>query len=86
MLQKRYTAFNDIKYININKWSVKCSLISIILSVLFYIFPYLMYKMRLISDTTLMLFVFVIVVFSCLGIIVFCNFQNGLFITNNKII
>jgi len=86
MISDRYTAFNDIKYININKWSVKCSLISVIVSILLYIFPYMMYKMNIINDGTLILFILVIVVFSCLGIIMYCNFQNGLFITNNAII
>lgn len=85
MMSKRYLAFNDIKVVNINKWSIKCSLISIIVSVVLYIIPYLMYKMGIISDGTFTLFILVIVVFSCLGIIVFCNFQNGLFITNNVI-
>lgn len=84
-MSKRYLAFNDIKVVNINKWSIKCSLISIIVSVVLYIIPYLMYKMGIISDGTFTLFILVIVVFSCLGIIVFCNFQNGLFITNNVI-
>ena len=85
MMSKRYLAFNDIKVVNINKWSIKCSLISIIVSVVLYIIPYLMYKMGIISDGTFTLFILVIVVFSSLGIIVFCNFQNGLFITNNVI-
>ena len=85
MISKRYLAFNDIKVVNINKWSVECSLIGIMVSVLLYIFPYFMYKMGIISDKTLILFILVIVVFSCLGVIVYCNFQNGLFITNNEI-
>lgn len=85
MISKRYSEFSDIKVVNINKWSIKCSLISIIVSVLLYIIPYLMYKMLIISDVTFYLFILVIVVFSCLGIIIYCNFQNGLFITNNVI-
>ena len=85
MISKRYSEFNDIKVININKWSIKCSLISIIVSVLLYIIPYLMYKIGLINDATFYLFILVIVIFSCLGIIIYCNFQNGLFITNNVI-
>lgn len=84
-MSKRYLAFNDIKVVNINKWSIKCSLISIIVSVLLYIIPYLMYKMGIINDGTFCLFILVIVVFSCVGIIMYCNFQNGLFITNNAI-
>ena len=85
MISKRYSEFSDIKVVNINKWSIKCSLISIIVSVLLYIIPYLMYKMGIISDATFYLFILVIVIFSCLGIIIYCNFQNGLFITNNVI-
>ena len=79
-------AFNDnMTYININKWSMLCSLIGLFVALLLYICPYLLHKGGVITGYTFSLFVLVIFVFALLAMLMYCNYPNAVFITNNAI-
>lgn len=79
-------SFNDnMIYININKWSISCSLIGLFIAFIFYLFPYFLYKSGVITRYTFFLFVLVIFIFALLSMLMYCNYPNALFITNNAI-
>jgi hypothetical protein len=84
--ETRYKIFNNVKYFNVNKWTIQCSLIGFASVLVLYFVPYLLYKIKIIAVRTFLYLIIVLVIYGVLGMILFCNYQNGMFLLNNKII
>ena len=76
----------NLKYLYLNSWSVKCSLIGIIFTILIMIFPFILFKTKIISETGFII-VFLSIFFISIALMIRgCNYNNSYFITRAKLI
>ena len=75
----------NLRYMYLNSWSIKCSIIGIIFTLLIMIGPYIFYKNNLINENAFIIIFFSIFFISVALMIINCNYNNSFFITRKKL-
>lgn len=75
----------NLRYMYLNNWSIKCSIIGIIFTLLIMIGPYIFYKNNLINENAFIIIFFSIFFISVALMIINCNYNNSFFITRKKL-
>ena len=75
----------NLRFMYINSWSIKCSIIGIIFTLLIMICPYIFFKNNLITENSFIIIFFSIFFISIALMIINCNYNNSFFITRKKL-
>ena len=73
-------------YINFNRYSILCTIISVIIVILIYLIPYFLFKQNIIREGIFIFIVTLIIIIAIVLIYLICNYENSFFISNNRII
>jgi hypothetical protein len=72
-------------YVNVNRYSIACTTVAIIIAILIYLIPYFLFKQNIITEGIFIFIVLIIIFTSIILIYLICNYENSLFISNNLI-
>jgi len=72
-------------YINFNRYTIACTSISVVIAILIYLIPHVLFKQNIITENSF-IFIVVLMIITCIILIyLICNYENSLFISNNLI-